>query len=175
MKKLIAKKPLVALWIGLILNVSNINANSSIVDYEYLLQQNDIENINLSSVTELNLNSVNEVSKILQSLSKNKTLNSLQKIDLTNSDLSNIKDLEVLRDLKPDNGFKRPMETVSGRFGYRVIVLHVSINNTPLAKDLTKRWELNNVLSKPVEERSTVFYEATQEYDAAHLQIIALL
>jgi hypothetical protein len=133
----------------------------------------DIQALDLSHVSSIDLSGVEKVDEIIDALVQNKTVRVLQRLDLSNSKVS-LAALKKLREIKPEHGFIRPIEKVSGRSGHQIACIEVSISGTDLAKDPDSRWELNNDVQRPVIESVDTFYLATQEWGKPHLQIIPL-
>jgi hypothetical protein len=165
MKGFVVKSASLAIWV-FFTNVFG----SGILESSAIEGQN-ISKMDLSSVAEINLSEAHNVDNIIIELSKNKTVKSLRKIDLSRSDVS-IEALESLKKLLPKGGFVRPFVQVSGRFGCQVICIEVDVSNTIIARQ--HRWELNNMIAKPADERTPVFYQAdnTLDEEGAHLQIL---
>lgn len=131
---------------------------------------NDLEkNESNYFITEIDLYGCKEADKLIDKIVECKKLASLQKINLSCSDIS-LDGLEKLKTLSIDNHFVRMNLDVSARFGSQVITIQVNVSNTDIAKN--NRWELNNKISVPNEEYTKVMYLNNGEIDEAHLQIL---
>lgn len=165
MKKYIVKSAFLAIW-----NIFPTTFGNGVLDSSDI-EGKSVSKMDFSSVTEINLSATQDTYSIIKELAENKTLGSLRKIDFSRSDIS-IEGLKLLKSISPNRGFVRPFVQVSGRFGCQVVCIEVDVSNTTIARQ--NQWDLNNVIAKPADVRTPVFYQSdnTQDEEGAHLQIL---
>lgn len=126
----------------------------------------DFSTHDFSQTKELNLSGRTNVDEIIQNLVENRTIRSLQGIDLSNTGVSLVA-LQKLKQIRPTHGFIRPMKTPSGRYDCEVAQIHVRVSDTELAKEAIKQ-----EIERPAEAAMRTDYLATKSFGNAYLQLI---